>query len=397
MKQKGAWAFTGLGKLAIIGFTNTLAFALVTTIWAVYMDSFFDSIVYVGFFSAFLTLISFASFFIFVPLIEKSDKSHLFGVSLILTSIVFSLLALVNSFFIFVLLSIVMVALISLKFTSFGIIVRDKSNEKKLSRNEGLMYTFYNLSYLIGPLIAGYLSFQFGIKVIFVLAALFLLMSFFVFKSFKIEDSNIKKKIDKNVFKNYIEHFKSKDRITAFILGGGVNLWWVLIYLFMPLYIIRQGLNEIWVGYFLFAIPIPLILFTYKFSEMAGKIGFKKIFKIGFLIPGVLAVACFFIADSYLLVMLLLILASLGFAMLEGTTEAYFFDISKKQDEQRFYGPHNTTIEINNLIGKLLSSFLLIFLPFKFIFLIFALFMFIMVYFSTKVRDLVESRGEAID
>jgi len=105
----------------------------------------------------------------------------------------------------------------------------------------------------------------------------------------RIKDLNIKKKPDFNITKNFFAFFKSKDRVISYILGGGVNLWWILIFLFMPLFILRQGLDDLWIGYFLFASMVPLVALTYLFAKKAGKIGFKRIFKIGFLIPAVLS------------------------------------------------------------------------------------------------------------
>jgi hypothetical protein len=48
--------------------------------------------------------------------------------------------------------------------------------------------------------------------------------------------------------------FKRKERTVAYLLHGGVSLWWAMIYLFIPLYIIENNLSNLWVGYFLFAI-----------------------------------------------------------------------------------------------------------------------------------------------
>ncbi len=390
-KQNGGHIFTGIGKLAVTGFIVALASAIINTIWAVHMDSFLNNISLVGFISAALTVVSFASYFLFIPLIEKIKKSTIYFFTLLLMAITYILFAINTKFYLFILLAFIITILFTLRITSFGIIVKDKSSGKHLSRNEGLMYTFWNVAWVIGPLIAGYISESFGVRIIFVLAAIFILIASLTFKISKIKDVNIKKKIDKNLIKNFVDFFKNKDRVKAYIVSGGVNLWWILIYLFMPLYIIRHELHTLWIGYFLFAVAVPLILFTFPFAKLAGKIGFKKIFKIGFLIPAVLAIICFFITNVYV-VLGILALASVGLAMLESTTEAYFFDITKDKDESRFYGPYNTTIEVNQFIGKILSSCLLLFLPFKFIFLLFGAFMLFFVFVSSRIKEVIEKR-----
>jgi MFS family permease len=390
-KEKGVFIFTGIGKLSIVGLLVALASSFVTTVWAIYIDSFVKNIALVGFISAALILVAFLSRFLLIPIIEKSSKSKIFSYTLLASIVVFILFAINTTFYFFIILALISTVVTILRSTSFGIMIRGKSAKRQLSKNEGLAYTFLNLAWVVGPLIASYVLITLGMSKVFVLSAIFFFIAFIFFRKSKIKNVNIKKRVDKNVIKNFLVFFKSRERRFAYLLGGGVNLWWVLIYLFMPLFIIRNGLTESWVGYFLFAVAVPLISLEFLFAKLAGKIGFKKIFKIGFIIPCILVFICFFISNIYI-ILLLLVLASIGLAMLEPTTEAYFFDLLKGKQELRFYGPYNTTISVNKLIGRLLPSFALIFLPFKFIFLLFSLFMFIMFLTSFRIKDVVEKR-----
>ncbi|MBU4070516.1 MAG: MFS transporter, partial [Nanoarchaeota archaeon] len=256
-KQKGMPALTVMARLSLIGLIISLSAAFIDTIWAVYMDSFVNSEVIVGFISAGLTLIAFFSYFFFVPLIEKTNKSKIFSYSLFLFAVTYLLFAINKNFYIFIVLAAILTLLYTFRITSFGIIIRDKSSKSQLSRNEGLVYTFVNFAWVVGPLIAGYLSEMYGISLIFVLSSIFMFIAFFFSKFSNIKDANIKKKIDNNIVKNFKDFFKDKQRIIAYILSGGVNVWWILIYLFMPMHIIRSGLPVSWLGYFLFAVAVP--------------------------------------------------------------------------------------------------------------------------------------------
>jgi len=390
-KERGFYAFTGIAKLAIIDFIMALASALVTTIWAVYMFEFINSDSGVGFLSAILTFVGFCSYFFIVPIIEKKSKSKIFAWSLFSFGVMYALFALTSSLYSFLVLAFVMAVLGTLRGTSFGIMIRDKSAKRKLSRNEGLIYTFANVAFVFGPLIAGFISSRLGINHVFALSSVFIFTTFFLFRFSGIKDTNIRKRAHKDVFRNFFVFFKKRERVFSYILRGGVSLWWVLIYLFMPLFIIENNLGRMWVGYFLFAISVPLILFQYKFAKLAGKIGFKKLFKIGFLIPCILAFICFFTGNIFV-TLGLLVLASIGLAMLEANTEAYFFDILKPKEELRFYGPYNTTMNMNNLLGKLAGASLLLVLPFKFIFLLFSFFMLMMFILSFRIKEIVEEK-----
>jgi len=390
-KQRGEKVFTKIGKLAIIGFLVAVALALVDTIWAVYMDSFFHSEAIVGFISAALTLIAIFFYFVLVPIVEKYKKSSLFFWSLILFGITYLLFAVNTKFYIFVILAFFLTIFYTLRTTTYGLIVKDKSNKTQLSKNEGLIYTFMNLAWVIGPLIAGYFANAYGINLIFLISAIFVFLSAIAFKISKISDVNIKKKLDQNIFKNTKDFFKNKNRVLAYFISGAVNCWWVLIYLFMPMHIIRSGLNDLWIGYFLFAVAFPLVLFEYKFSKSAGKKGFRKIFKTGFGVIVLISLLCFFITNIYA-VLLLLAFASIGMAMLESTTEAYFFDIINKKDECKYYGPYNTGIDVCQFVGKVLASVVLLFLPFNYIFLLFGFLMFLMFLLSFKIKNVIENR-----
>lgn len=390
-KQKGGLALTGIARLSVICLVIALASSSIDTIWSVYLDSFFHNAAIVGFFSSILTLIAFVFFFLFIPLVEKSNKSKLLAYSLLLLVIFYLLFAINTSFYLFIILAIALTAINTLKITNFGIIVRDKSKENQLSRNEGLVYSFLNVAWFLGPLIAGFVANKFGIKNVFVLAAIFMFIAFWLFTISKIKDSNIKKKTDTNLIRNCISFFKDKKRTHSYIISSAANLWLVLIYLFMPLLIVRSGLNNLWIGYFLAASVIPLIMFNYHFAKLAGKYGFRKIFKIGFLILALSALSCFFISNIYL-IFVILILSGLGFAMLEPTIEAYFFDVTNHEEECRYYGPYNTSIETGLFIGKIIPSIMLLFLPFKFIFLFFSLIMFVIFLLCFKIKNVIEQR-----
>ena len=389
-KQKGL-IFSRMFRLAAVLFIASIGFSIVDTFFSVYLESFVHSFAMVGFISSFLSVVAFFSFFLVVPLMEKYDKAKMFSVSLLLIAVSYFLFAVTDNFYLFLFVAVLATLFHTLRITSFGIMVKDKSSRKKLSRNEGVMYTFLNLSWFVGPLIAGLLSRYFGINVIFGLSGIFVLISLVYFLFLRMHGREVSKKVDKSMVKLFADFFKNRARTISYFLGGGVNYWWSLIYIFVPLYIIENELGISYVGYFLFAVAIPLIAFTYVFSNLAGKIGFKKIFKIGFFIPFLASLICFFVPNVYV-VLLILVLAGVGLSMLEATTEAYFFDTLKGKEDLRFYGPYNTAIDVNYFVSRILGGVVLLFFPFRFIFLFFSVSMFGFFVLSFWTKNINESK-----
>ena len=159
----------------------------------------------------------------------------------------------------------------------------------------------------------------------------------------------------------------------------------------MPLYIVRNGFDIFDLSAFFVLMLLPAVAFAYPFAKIANKVGHRKMFITGYAILSTAALICFFLNNIYL-IFLFLFIASIGIAMLESTTEAYFFDISTNEEVYRFFAPFNTSIDVNHLAAKLLPAFLLIFLPFKFIFLLFAVFMAGFCILSFWARNIVEIR-----
>lgn len=378
-----------INRLGIVGLLSGFSLALVSSIWALYMNEFFNNISVVGLFSALLTFFSIMTFFLIVPVLEKRSKSRIFGTSILMFSIIYLIYFLTKNIYIFIIVSIFSVVVQAFRVTSFGIIIKDSSSKKSLARNEGFMFTLINISFVIGPLVAGLISEKFGINVVFLLASIFMFITFIFFKISEISDFHSCKKVHKNLWTNFYDFFSNRDRVNAYFLRGGANLWWSLIYLYIPLYLYLNGLSKAKIGLFLFFVAIPLILFEFYFGKVAGKVGFKKLFILGYIIPAIISLICFFITDIFLM-MVLLVVASVGLSMLEGTAEAYFFDILKKGESSRFYAPYSTTLDLNLFIGKFLPAIGLLFLDFKYVFLIYSMFMFLLFIMSFFIKDIKE-------
>lgn len=382
-----------IDRLAVLMLTSSLSIAFVTTIWSIYLETFLKNPAYVGYLSTLFTVVAGVTFIISVPLIEKTSKTRIFMISILLYSVGYFLYAQFHNLSMIISIAVLLAVVGSLKITSFGIIMGDKSKDNSVSRNVSLIYTFFNIAWLVGPLVAGFVAEEYGFKPVFILAAVFMFITLLLTKAFRLKDDRIEKKIDKNPVKNLKEYFKDKNRILIYIIGGGITFWWALIYVYMPIYVIEKGFDDLFVGYFLAGVIIPLVILEYIFGKKTSKVGFKKMFFFGYLIMAVFAFLAFLI-NTPLIAMLLFVFASIGMAMIEPTAEAYFFDITSKPQRDKFYGPYNTTIDVNSAIASFLGATILFFFPgkFEYVFLFFAISMLIFALISLKIKNVIEGR-----
>jgi MFS family permease len=373
-------------RLAFVGFFMALAYSFIGTVWTLYIKNIVGKDFHVSLILSFLSLISLVAFIFTTSFLKKYDKTKIFKISIIMLMLLYPVLIFYKSLHAFLIISCLLVFFATLRINSFGILVKENSSDKGISKNEGLIYTFFNTAWVIGPIIAGFLLGILKPEYLFLFASFFFLLTLLIFNMSNINGSKyINSKTDS--IKNALSFFKNKNNVLAYLLGGGVNFWWILIYGLMPLYIISKGYPDQYIGFFLFATALPLIFLEYPFSKLVKKLKYPTLFKTGYAIPTVAAFVCFFSNNDYI-ILGSLVFASVGLAMIEPTTESYFLRNMKRKEELKYYNIYNTTIDINILLASLISSISLYLVPFKYLFLLFGIFMFIFFILSSKTKKI---------
>lgn len=389
LKLKRIFRKNSIKNIALVVLISSLGFSLISTIWSIYLYEFLKNEAYVGYISTFMVLISILSYFAIIPVIEKSNKIKLGILAFLFIGLGYLIYFFTQSFSLILITTLFINIAITLKVSALGLITEFNSTKKNLSQNEGVIYSFSNLAYMIGPLLAGILLMSVGIKYIFLLSSILIFLSGIILKNSKLKRGKIKKRTDKKLIRNFKDFFKNKERRTAYFLSATITFWWSLIYTFLPLLLLSKN-AEYLIGPALFLNASPLLL-EYKFGKMAVKKGYKKLFLFGFAIPAIMALICFFATNVYL-ILLLLFLASFGLAMTESTTESYFFDLLGENQDQRFYAPYNTAIDTGYLLGTGIGGLILSFFSFNYLFLFYFLIMSMTAVLSWRIKDIIETK-----
>lgn len=380
-----------ISKLTTLSLFSSLGFAAAYAIWAIYLESFFHNPSYVGFLQSFFTIISVLSCFFIIPLLQKYRKAGLYLLGLLAYTVSYAIFAVFPNLYVIIIFGTGLMFFASLRLAAFGILVREKSKGKDVSKNEGMLYAFSNFAWMIGPIIAGFISSKYGFSKVFIFSSSVIFLASLLFIFFKIKDEKPKGKVSRNLFRIAVGFFKSRKLIFNYIISAGVTFWWTFIYVYVPIFIIESELSEIVVGFFLAGVTIPLIISEYSFGKLAGKIGFRKMFVVGYFIIAVFSLICFFIGNIYF-VLAMLVIASFGMAMVESTSEAYFFDITSEKQREKYYGPYSTAVDAGNFVALSLSAIILLVLEFKFLFVFFGVSMIAFGVISIKIKNIIESR-----
>ncbi len=165
-----------------------MAMAMVETVWAVYLGGILPGDSAVGMAISAFTAVGILAAFVAPEILSKVRDTKVFSLSLLGIGICYAVFAFTSDLLLFLIAAMAVMALESLRSSSLGILFRDESGDERLDRNEGMLYTMTNIGYLFGPLAAGYFSEAMGIRAVFVLVAVFVLITLVRFRQIGIRD-----------------------------------------------------------------------------------------------------------------------------------------------------------------------------------------------------------------
>ncbi|MFA6305683.1 MAG: MFS transporter [Candidatus Gracilibacteria bacterium] len=276
---------------------------------------------------------------------------------------------------------------------TLSLFVRDFSNSKNFGEEEGKYFKFQNIGYLIGPLLGGFLASQFGYEIVFILAAGTILGGFVYFYNHHvIKESmaiiNMKKESTIKLIDNVKNYFSDPNRTKAYFISFSLTTWFMVKRLYLPLYIMASGYLSSVTGIVFSLGIIPFILLEEKVGKYADKKGIRLPISVGFfIIAGALLLT--FISPFPILNFIIIILASIGAAFIEPVQEYFLLKNTPKEQEEDLFGIYSTSAITAAFFAPIIGALILAVLPFKFIFLVFAVLIgAVGFYFRSTLKDL---------
>lgn len=162
---------------------------------------------------------------------------------------------------------------------------------------------------------------------------------------------------------------------------------WTLIYI--PLYLATEiGLSWEKIGMVIFFGLLAYVFMEYPIGVISDKyIGEKEMMMAGFLIMAISTAWISFIATTALIPwMVTMFMTRVGASLVEATTESYFFKHTEGDDTD-IISFFRITRPLAMLMGALLGSFTLLYLPFQSIFLVLGIVLLPGVLFSMLLND----------
>ena len=271
---------------------------------------------------------------------------------------------------------------------SLDIFVEDFSKNRNVGKFRGLYLSVINIAWVLSQVLSGSIISKSSFSGIYMLSALFMLLTVFVF-SFFLHEFKDPKYIQIPILRTVKNFIKNKDIGRIYILNFLLKFFFAWMGIYTPLYL-NQVLGFGWdkIG-LMFAIMLtPFVFLSYPLGRLSDKYGEKSFLMFGFLCA---SIAVFIIPQIKETIFLywagILFLSRIGAATIEVMTESYFFKVENEENADAISFFRNTQ-PLSYLLAPVCASAVLFFTPgFEYIFTTLACIMLLGVYISLRLRD----------
>jgi MFS family permease len=175
----------------------------------------------------------------------------------------------------------------------------------------------------------------------------------------------------------------------VFLANFSLQVFFVLMVVYTPLYLTHEmGFTWTQFGLIMLFAQSAYVFFEYPIGIIADKyIGEKEMMGMGFLIITIsTSWMAFFTMPSLIIWSIIMFITRVGASLVEVTTESYFFKQTKSSDAQ-IISFFRLTRPLAYVVGALIASLTLLYLPFNLLFIVFALLMIPAMFCSVNIVD----------
>lgn len=262
------------------------------------------------------------------------------------------------------------------------------NHESTTGSKRGLLLALSSFIGAVSPLLSGFIVDQGSFASAYLVSAV-TLFPIFMILTFNFRQFQDPKYPEIELFAA-IRSFWVKTNIRlVFLAHLLLQIFFCFMVIYAPLYLAtRIGLSWSEIGIVIFVGQLAYVLFEFPIGFIADKhLGEKEMMAAGFVILAIAASWLAAIDSSAILPWALVMFATrIGASLVEVTTESYFFKHTKSTDAQ-IISFFRVTRPLSYVIGAILGSLSLLFLPFNLIFMVVGLLMTLGIACALNLRD----------
>ena len=244
---------------------------------------------------------------------------------------------------------------------TLGLLVRDHSTLANLALQEGRFYLFSNVGWLIGPIAAGYVAAQVSAEAVFGMIAAIYAVALLYLWTLHLSDHRplaAQEPVETagELIGLLVEFIRRPRLRRVFQLALGLEVWWVISSIYVPLGVIELGYGPETVGWVVAGGVVPLVTMEAWVGKQASVNGIRRYLISGFIFLAVVTSSFPFLETVPWLLLVAYAIVNVGAALVEPLTDTYFFEVADEAEEDRYFGIYNASAPIGGFVGPLIAG-----------------------------------------
>ncbi len=249
--------------------------------------------------------------------------------------------------------------------------IMDHIDRRELNRSEPMRLFYSAGAWSLGPFVGVYLWREVADGAPFALSICFSIAMLAYFWFLRLSDSKLlqaAKRPVPNPLRNVKRYSAQPRLVLAWLISLGRNVWWVMFFIYAPIYAVTSGLGEL-VGGLIVSAGTGFMFIMPLFGAYLRRVGLRRLFVGGFLMAGLLTLAAVVAHGDPRLVLALLLGGALCMVSLDAGGNVLFLAAVRPSERPEMTPVYSTYRDMSELAPPGVFALLLKFFELPVVFL----------------------------
>lgn len=233
--------------------------------------------------------------------------------------------------------------------------------KKDLSRSEPMRLFYSAAAWCTGPFLGVWLSVNLGRELPFLMSAAVsaVALGYFWFLRITENPAVVQKAVPVPTPLAYVRRYFAQPRLRlAWVMTTGRNVWWVVFFIYVPVYAVKTGLGPE-VGGAVVSVGASFLFLTPLSGRLVRREGLRRVFMLGFLLAAVATVLVAVTINEPWLGISLIICAALGMSAIDAGGNMLFLFAVRRHERAEMTTVYSTYRDVADIVPPGMFSLLL--------------------------------------
>ena len=241
--------------------------------------------------------------------------------------------------------------------------ILDHVSRTEYTRAEPMRLMYAGVAWMIGPTLGAWLAEAVGLWATYVLSSAAALVCLTYFWRLRLRDTEtltVFQGHSPNPLRHVARYAQQPRLVFAWIAAVGRYVWWVMFFIYLPIYVVESGFSKVVAGALISA-GTGFLLLLPLFARFVRRFGIRAVLRIGFTVSGVLTMSAALLAGWPVIAIAVLLASTLAMISLDAVANLPFMLLVRRGERTEMTTVYSTYRDMGEICTPALFAVLLTF------------------------------------